>query len=226
MKRLSLSVFLIFCLQNFVHGQSADSSPRWHFGVMGGLHLITYSPNDSYKAIKSPMAGLDIGYDFQNSPRGWSLRLQPNFTAIRNTSKSGTYGTGYYMEFKWRTQYIELPMLVRYTITDGKIRPFAEIGASWNVWRHSSVGGSGLDCRDGGCYPFEIKRTDANFEGNRFKALAGAGVQIDVGKVTIPITVRVLDNLKKRESILDPGTGSEYKLPKARMVQVTTGVAF
>ncbi len=227
MKRLSASAFLMLLLQTFTYAQTPDSFHRWQFGALGGVHFIVYSPKEpNYKAITGPMAGVDVGYNFQNSRKGWSVRLQPNFAAVRNTSKSGTYGTGYYMEFKWRTQYAEIPLLVRYTITGGKIRPFAEAGATWNAWRHSSVGGSGLDCHDGGCYPFEIARTDANFDGNRFKALAGAGVQIDIGKVTIPITVRVLDNLKKRESLLDPSTGSEYKLPKPRTIQVTAGVTF
>lgn len=227
MIRLSASVFLILLLQILAYGQSAKDTKRWHFGAFTGAQFTIYTPKDpDMKMVTGLLAGADIVYDLQNSRKGWSVHLQPNFTASRNTSKSGTYGSEYYFEFKWRTQSVNLPLLVRYTITGGKLRPFTEIGANWAVWNHWSVGGSGLSCRDGGCYPLVSERTGAKFEGNRLSALAGAGVQVDIGKVTVPVTARVLQNLKKRESTYDPVSGTVYTAPRVWLIQVSAGIAF
>lgn len=227
MKRLSCSVILIFVLQTFVHGQSSDNFRRWHFGVMAGPHFITYVPKSPYfKAVTGFMAGADIGYNLQNSQKGWSLNLQPYFMANRSSSETGTKGTESYSESKSKTRTVNLPLTVRYTITGGKVRPFAEIGAVWTALNRWSFKSRSMICKDGGCYDLIGDWAHGNVKGHRFSALAAAGVQIDVGKVTIPITVRVLQLLKKQERVFDPFSGTDYTIPTVRSMQVTAGMAF
>lgn len=225
MKQLSFAITLIITLQTIVCGQSADTFRRWRFGAMAGPNFTIYVPKSAgYDAVPGFMTGVDIGYSLQNSYKGWSLRLQPYFQASRSSTESGTKGTATYSKSKSKTRTINLPLLVRYTITGGKVRPFAEVGTVWNArnrWYFKST-----ICDSAGCYDFGGDWQNVSNKDRRFSALLGAGVQVDVGKVTIPITVRVLQLLKKKETFYDPFSGTELTIPTVRTIQVTAGLAF
>lgn len=119
-----------------------------------------------------------------------------------------------------------VPFLLRYTILGGKIRPFAEVGGNWVVRTSVKYKATGLFCPDGlGCGPLNNEEKVRNADVNRIGALASAGVQIDVGKVTIPITLRAIQDIKKKEVYID-SFGAEAVVPKARLIQLTAGLVF
>lgn len=225
MKQLFVTITLIIAMQTIVCGQSADTFRRWHFGAMAGPNFTIYVPKSAgYDAVSGFMTGVDIGYSLQNSYKGWSLHLQPYFQASRSSTESGTKGTVTYSKSRSKTRTINLPLLVRYTLTDGKVRPFAEIGTVWNArnrWLFKTT-----FCDITGCYDIGGDWETVSNKDRKFSALLGAGVQVDVGKVTIPITVRVLQLLKKKETFYDPFSGTELTIPTVRTIQVTAGLEF
>lgn len=194
---------------------------------MAGPQFTFYVPKTAgFKSVPAFIAGADIGYNLQNSHKGWSLHLQPYFMASRSTTEIGTKGTESYSENKSKMKTVNMPLLVRYTITSGKIRPFAEIGAVWMAWNRWSFKSTTMICRDGGCYDLVGDWAHGNVKENRFSALASAGVQVDVGKLTIPVSVRVLQLLKRKEVVYDPFSGMDYTIPTTRSIQVTAGLTF
>lgn len=223
MKQFSFTIALIIILQTIVCAQSTETFRRWHFGAMLGPNFTMYVPKSAgYDAVPGFMTGVDIGYSLQNSPKGWSLHLQPYFVGSRSSTE--IKGTDAYSKTKSKTRTINLPLLVRYTMTGGKVRPFAEIGAVWNAWNRWYF--KSRICDNAGCYDIGGDWDTVSNSDRKFSALASAGVQVDVGKVTIPITVRVLQLLKKKETFYEPFSGTELTIPTVRTIQVTTGITF
>ncbi|GGN11745.1 hypothetical protein GCM10010967_54650 [Dyadobacter beijingensis] len=226
MKRLSCSVILIFLLQNIAFAQSADSFRRWRFGVLVGPQFSTYAPNRGSKWVKGWMAGTDISYAFQDSNKGLSLHAQPAYNHVRTKTRSEASNGLEFQEYMSRTSSIQLPVLARYTFLDGKIRPFAEAGLQGNYLVSWYIKYAGRFCADGGCYPYESSGKVNSDKKTSFGALASAGVEIDAGKVTIPIAVRLVEQIKKREDVYDISTRESYRIPRTRTIQVSVGVVF
>lgn len=226
MKKYCLIIALIAFTQAFSFGQSETDTKRWQFGVFTGPQLAFLVPDESSKATKGLLAGADAGYRFQNSVKGWSVHLQPNFSMLRNKMVSGDESTVYYFTMKSKSHSIMVPFLVRYTILGGKIRPFAEVGGNWVVRTSVSYKTMGRFCPDGmPCSPLDIEDKIRNADVARMGALVSAGVQIDIGKVTIPITVRAIQDIKKQKIYIDD-LGTEAAFPKTRLIQLTAGIAF
>lgn len=225
MKKQYILIILIAAAKSLAFGQSANDVKRWHFGAMAGPNFTFYVPKSAgYDPVPGIVAGADVGYRLQNSLKGWSLHLQPYFQASRSSTEFGTMGSSSYSKTKSKTRTINLPLLVRYTMTGGKVRPFAELGAVWNVrnrWSFKST-----VCDSAGCYDFGEGWQSVDNKDRKFSALASAGVQVDVGKITIPITVRVLQLLKKKETYYEPFVGTELTIPTVRTIQVTAGFEF
>jgi hypothetical protein len=227
MKKQYILIILMVTAKTLAFGQSANDGKRWNFGVMAGSNFTTYVPKtEGFDAVPGFLAGADIGYNLQNSPKGWSLHLQPYFMATRSSAETGIEGTESYSETKSKTKSVNVPLLVRYTITGGKIRPFAEIGAVWSAWNRWSFKSRNFFCLNGECHDLVGDWTHGNVDDHRFSALASAGVQVNIGKVTIPITVRVLQLLKKKETFYDPFSGKNHTIPTIRSFQVTAGLEF
>lgn len=226
MKKYSLLIALIAFTHAFSFGQSETGAKRWIFGAFTGPQLAFLVPDQSSKASKGILAGADVGYRFQNSAKGWSVHLQPNFSVLRNKQVLGDESTIYYFTMKSKSHSIMVPFLVRYTILDGKIRPFAEVGGNWVVRTSVSYKIKGRFCSDGmACNPLDNEDKTRNADVTRIGALVSAGVQIDVGKVTIPITIRAIQDIRKKEIYIDDfGTGATS--PKTRLIQLTAGVTF
>ncbi|WP_176885055.1 outer membrane beta-barrel protein [Dyadobacter soli] len=225
MKRLFTLIIMIIAAQTAI-AQSATETRRWEFGAMLGPQVSFLVPRqDGDKPLKGVVAGLDVGYRFQDAAKGWSVHLQPYFSGFRGKGTSGVKNSNFYLEIKSKIRSFNTPLLFRYTFSNGKIRPFAELGAQCMVASRFSYKISGMNCPEGApCEPLNEEQINQKPGGPRITALASAGVQIDVGKVTIPITIRLVENVKKQETY-DFG-GVEYKVPKSRVVQLTAGVTF
>jgi Outer membrane protein beta-barrel domain len=226
MKLFYTLMIMIAVVQSSACAQSETDNRRWQFGAMLGPQVSILVPRqESTKPVFGILAGLEVGYRFQDAPKGWSVHLQPYFAGLRSTGTSGAEGTNFYLKIKSKLRSLNAPLLVRYTFTNGKIRPFAELGANVVVSGRASYKISGLMCPEGvPCEPLDNEEQSQKTGAPRVTALASAGVQVDVGKVTIPITVRLIENVKKLETY-DIG-GVEYKFPKSRVVQLSVGITF
>ena len=226
MKFFYTLIIMISVVQSSACAQSVTDNRRWQLGAMLGPQVSILVPRqESSKPVFGVLAGLDLGYRFQDAAKGWSAHLQPYFAGSRSTGTSGAEGTNFYLTIKSKLRSVNAPLLVRYTFTNGKIRPFAELGANFVVSSRSSYKVSGLMCPEGvPCEPLDNEEQNQKTGASRVTALASAGVQVDVGKVTIPITVRLIENVKKLETY-DIG-GVEYKFPKSRVVQLSVGMVF
>jgi len=228
MKRFFTFIIMISVVQANAFGQPAAEPRRWHFGAMLGPQFSWLVPKISYSdRTGGIMAAADVSYAFQNSPKGWSLHLQPGINRFRSRQVYGEKGTDYYMKWDWKSMNINAPLLVRYTIIDGKIRPFAEIGASYAPRYYWKVKGTGETCLNGQCSPndFDDKGND-QVEKGKFSGLGGVGVEFDLGRVTIPVTVRWIEQLKKVEQFREVTTGLDYTIPRSRGLMVAVGVTF
>jgi len=226
MKKYAFIIVLFSLTQTFSFGQSATGPRHWEFGAMLGPQLSFPVPKqEGQKPMKGIVAGLDGGYRFQDAARGWSVHLQPYFAGARNKGTTGDENTNFYLKLTSKQWSVNTPLLARYTFSNGKIRPFAELGAQFMVSSRGSYKISGLMCPEGvPCESINEEQRSQKTSSPRVTALASAGVQIDAGKVTIPITVRLIENVKKLETYNIAGV--DYKFPKARVLQLTAGVVF
>ncbi|MGV3599714.1 MAG: outer membrane beta-barrel protein [Dyadobacter fermentans] len=227
MKRCCSILVLTALTQAFVFGQSETEAKRWHFGAFAGPQLAFSLPKQSgSKPSRGMVAGVDVGYRFQNGARGWSAHVQPNFSLLRNSTTSGDETTVQFITLESEASSVHLPFFVRYTFMDGKIRPFAEAGGNWAIRTNVSYQTTGRFCPDGAaCTPIESDDKIKNAEVNRIGALISAGVQIDAGKAVIPITLRVIQDVIRREIDLEP-IGGTYRNPRGRLIQLTAGITF
>lgn len=224
MKRFFTLITIMTMAGTSAMAQSAAT--RWQFGAMLGPQVSFAVPKqEGSKATKGIMAGVDVGYRFQEAEKGWSVHVQPYFAGARAKNTSGAENTNFYLTLKSKSWAVNAPLLIRYTFLDGKIRPFAELGAHYMVGGRFSYKVSGFMCPEGVyCEPTSEELKNQKAGGPRITALASAGVVVDAGKVSIPITIRLIENVKKLETY-DIG-GVEYKFPKSRVIQVTAGVSF
>jgi len=101
---------------------------------------------------------------------------------------------------------------------------FAELGFNFRIRTAFTLGGSGFICGVAGYTPVSSRRSiqDAA-DKDKLGILAGAGVEVDAGKVTIPLTIRLVDSvIKKRYDDLTP-TSPQIR-PRTKLIQVTVGV--
>ncbi|WP_353720025.1 outer membrane beta-barrel protein [Dyadobacter sp. 676] len=228
MKRYYALIILTVIAQGSAFGQLEEGFRRWRAGVMTGPHLTIQVPEiPGVDQTVGIMTAADVGYALQNSHKGWSLHFQPGVNRWKTNQVNGEQGSDYYLEWKWKSATINLPLLVRYTILQGRVRPFAEMGASYLVRNYWKVKGSGQTCQNETCYPNEFDdKGNSSLEKGRFSALAGVGVEFGLGKITIPVTVRWNEQLKKIERFDDAFTGMQYTIPRSRTIQVAIGVTF
>jgi hypothetical protein len=228
MKKYCVLIILFTLLGTNAFAQSAKEFRRWKFGAMLGPQLSMSVPKttDSDRT-GGIMVAADLSYALQNSSKGWSLHLQPGINRFKSKQVNGEQGSDYYMKWNWKSTYINLPLLVRYTILEGKIRPFAEIGTSYLFRYYWKVKGSGQVCANGTCSSSEFDdKGNSQLEKGRFSGLGGIGAEFDLGKVTIPVTVRWIEQLKKIERFNDPFSGQSYTIPRSRGIMVSVGVIF
>lgn len=219
MKKLSSILFLLF-FPTILLAQLEQR--QFHFGIIGGTQLLgkTFS-YESLTTAKGALFGLDVSYDFAPKKSGFSIHAQPNWSNYKRTNKDR--GNTY----TYRLQAINLPVLLRYTFTSGKIRPFAEAGLNVRHRTAFKVENKGYICELYGCANGE-KKIDLQPQTTQdvIGIVAGAGVEFEIGKVVIPITVRLNEGIgtyKMKEIWEDT---SYYSDIKTRNIQITTGITF
>ncbi|KAA0992404.1 outer membrane beta-barrel protein [Dyadobacter aurulentus] len=228
MKNAILLLLSLFFLARSLHAQEARSFRKFGLGIYGGPQILgKIYDNDKLSKISGAAVGLDFRYAFSKEPQGFSLHFQPAFNSFREFSSEGA-NTQVYRETTWRWKAFHLPLLARYTISSGKVRPFAELGPMLRFRTALTVKQGGTICGVAGCGPIgladnihpETSRDPVGF-------IAGAGVEVDLWKITVPVAVRIQEGFGtyKMESVRYDGP-YYYEKFKTRTIQVTVGVAW
>ncbi len=116
-------------------------SGRLHLELMAGAHVATLrvdndrlSLNGPYNSGIQPVVGLAVGYNLSKLSRKLSFRLEALYD---RQAYDGEYAyqfmstnTTFKEEARIRLQYIRLPVLFRYTLPKGAVRPFVQVGIS------------------------------------------------------------------------------------------------
>jgi len=112
--------------------------------LLGGqLSQTTYNDNensDKLSAGVAPELGLALRVGRRTAKQKLSLRLELHYARQVATGtferKTALPGPGQYLtttyEARFKAAYLRLPALVRYTLPGTKLRPFIEVGASFN----------------------------------------------------------------------------------------------
>ncbi|QRR00244.1 outer membrane beta-barrel protein [Dyadobacter sandarakinus] len=212
--------------QMHAYGQ-AGTVRRWQFGLMAGPQFMNSAPRvEGEKWSKGFMAAADVSYRLQAPRKGWSVHMQPGINTYRTRRVEGSPSNATYMSTKMKSNTIYLPLLIHYNFLGGKVRPFAELGLNWRYGLPFTIESKRWACSgSSGCLPYDSKNKYKVSEQTRqLGALAAAGVEIDLGKITIPLTVRVIEDVKKKEVFDDPALGGTYTIPRSRVVQISAGI--
>lgn len=228
MRRYYLLLMLMWVLPWKSYGQAPKAEGHWAFGVMAGSQLA----GKIYETTKMGRAsgfvgGLDIAYVFEKGKSGPSVHFQPNFSTFKKKEIDGLSSTMYYTETKWKWEALTLPVLVRYTFTKGRLRPFAEVGVSWRYRTGFSVRTHRERCGFAGCEVSD-KSSDiqANTKQDKIGILAGVGTELDVWNLTIPVTVRIAESVRRYRGTDDQGPNTTHLNLKTKVVQISAGITF
>ncbi|QRQ99854.1 outer membrane beta-barrel protein [Dyadobacter sandarakinus] len=227
MKQLFLFVLAHIGLAAMAQAQDTRSFRKFGIGVYGGPQISgKIYTSDHLSAISGLTAGLDLRYALSKEPEGFSLHLQPGFNTFRQSREEDGNGM-YYFRYDWKWQAIHVPLLIRYTISSGRVRPFAEIGPMLRIRTAMSMRGKREFCGFAGCSDIDIREDlQSGTSKDAIGLTAGAGVEVDVWKVTIPVSIRIQEGFgttATREPAID---GISHSQLKTRTLQVSAGISF
>ncbi|MBO9617148.1 MAG: hypothetical protein J7619_30965 [Dyadobacter sp.] len=208
-----------------VYGQLDVPRKQWRFGLLAGRPVAgKIFEGANTESASGLVAGLDLSYDFEKVKSRASIHFQPAFVTFKMTKETGQKNSQYYIKQQWKWEAIHLPLSFRYTLPTGIVRPFLELGFNFRFRTALAVSASGTNCGIAGCIPVSSSQSVQNIaDKDKLGILAGAGVEIDAGKVTIPLTIRLVDGIAKKRYD-DPASPTTYSNLKTKLIQVTAGV--
>jgi hypothetical protein len=227
MKTLYLFLSLLF-LPVCANGQSDKPYRPWKFGAMVGRPVAGKIYDDSkMRSASGLVLGLDFAYFFEKKDFGPSMHFQPNFNTFKKTETVGSRDNQYYVASRWKWEAIHLPVSFRYTFSTGIVKPFVEFGLNFRFRTALFFRNSGHVCGVVSCFSAGGGQSLQNVANkDKLGILAGAGVEVDAGKVTIPISIRLVESILQPKDSDDQGPTPTYSNLRTKLIQVTTGVVF
>ncbi|MCE7043449.1 outer membrane beta-barrel protein [Dyadobacter sp. CY312] len=227
MKNITLLSILLslVSLDNFA--QESRDTRKWHFGVIAGIQPYgKVFDTNKWKSTSGFLGGLSLQYQVGGKLKGASVLLQPHWSELSQMYSDGPHSWGS-VEGKWESESIHIPLLIRYTIGNGRIRPYVEIGSSFKFRTSLRNRRSGAVCGVIGCTPFA---SDINLQSttsqDRVGLIAGVGAEVNLWKLSVPISIRV-DEAVGTYKIKDPFPNAQsYSDLKTRTFQIVTGITF
>nr|WP_295922141.1 outer membrane beta-barrel protein [uncultured Dyadobacter sp.] len=220
-------VLFIAILPVFAYGQDAAFKGDFQFGAFGGRQLFGKIYDDrKMNAVSGWVAGVDVGYKSGLKKSGVSLHFQPNYSTFRDVLEEGE-NTQAYRRIEWKWAAVNLPLLLRYTFTNRKIRPFAEAGINLRLRTKLSMAYDLGICGVAGCTWAEgVDDGQKTVRHDPGGLIAAVGAEIDVLSVTIPVGIRLGESFGTYDLKATGTPSSGYGGLKTRVVQVTVGVNF
>lgn len=220
--QISTAVF-IFLISSAGFAQNKSTDRKLHLGVFAGRHLIgetfTY---EKLKQASGALAGLDMSYKLGKQRPGISIRLQPHYARYQRINKEHPNTD------QFTVKSFNVPLLARYALGPGKIRPFLEAGLNFR-WRTAfKYERNGQICSFIGPCSYGQQSLDLHKEltHDRIGLVAGVGVEVDVWQLTTALTVRVNEGVgtfRMEEQLAD---SYYFDQIKTRNFQVTAGISF
>ena len=221
-----LLVCLIAVVMTLTGSQAQESTKsktsRWGASVFAGLNYSYPRINTGYPAHFSPhanlLAGIDVNYRL--NPRA-SLHAQPSWTRIDKVRPDRDI---YSLSPGFSITTIKIPLLYRYYILPTHRSLFVEVGVGYNQLVKSDYREEiTMECLIAPCPTYYTSNIPASNK-SAISGLAGVGVNIELHKISIPITLRYERYLS---DYTFPGQYRERPAPiKFESFALTTGVNF
>lgn len=204
-KSLFLVVLLALCLVS-------SASSQVNIGVLGGLNLANHSFAPEYEGLdwsNRTAFGLGGVLDFTLF-ESFAILLEPMY--LQKGSRSDWEEI---YEIEYKTAYLEIPVMLKYTFATGKINPYVIAGPSIGYNLSAKVKASG----DGESLEEDEKDYFKSFD---FSVGFGAGVNVPMGNNTIFVEARYTLGLT---NISDDPYFPEKDI-KTRGIQIFAGITF
>jgi len=224
MRNKLLPTLLLCFLTSLVLAQTEVSERKVHFGLIGGSHVFgeTFS-YEKIKTVKGVALGLDLSYKFSPEKSGLSFHVQPNWSNYIRTNRENN------TSYDYKIQSINIPLLLRYTFLTGKIRPFVEARLNFRSRISFDIDINGTICRyePAMCFPGREKiDMHSQTSQDRVGVLAGMGVEFDIWKISIPLSIRLNEGIGTYKMKHQYEDHYYYDDIKTRNIQITTGITF
>lgn len=218
----TLFTFLVaFCLtftSLMAQENGLAKAKPFKFGVFAGLNYTNdVSAYSSIKSLASFLAGVDIQYNLTNRT---SLHLQPSWTQAESESNHADLSISTF----------KLPLLYRYYISPNQKQFFVQAGFGYNYLTNSNLRlRYDIVCIAAPCPNLGPDTPSSNK--SAVSGMAGIGYTIELGKISVPITLQYERNLSNYEfspaSWLDPSrTAGGPTRVKFETFALTTGINF
>ncbi|MCE6992447.1 outer membrane beta-barrel protein [Dyadobacter sp. CY323] len=227
MKPFHILLLSSLLITSSVNAQQTHAFRKFGAGIYGGPQLFgKIFTNTKLDDISGITAGLDIRYALSKQPQGFSLHFQPSYNSFRLFTSEGA-NTQLYRERTWKWEAFHFPLLARYTFSSGWSRPFAEVGPTLRIRKALTIRNAGYGCGVAGCSGGDITTDlDPITNNDPIVLTAAAGVEIDIWKITIPISVRLQQGFGTYEMKEQREDALYYDKLKTNTIQVTAGVSF
>jgi len=193
---------------------------RWGAGIFAGLNYTYPRVIIHYPAHFSPQTNLLLGVDlnYQLTARVL-LHAQPSWTQIRNVSPNG-----FSRSLILNSTTVSIPLFYRYFVLPAHRSLFVEAGISYNrIVKSDYREDSGVVCITGPCPTVYTPKVSASTK-SAVSGLAGVGVNIELHKISVPVTLRYERYVS---SYMFPGFYERSSTPvQFENFSITTGVNF
>lgn len=222
-----LYALFIAVLPVFAYGQDAVLKGNFQFGAFGGRQLWGKIYDDrKMNNVSGWVGGVDLGYRFGERKSGISVHFQPNYSTFRSVLEEGK-NTQSYRRIEWKWGAVNLPLLLRYTFTGGKVRPFAETGINLRIRTRLSMAYDLGACGIAGCTWAEgVDDGQKTVRHDPSGLIAALGAEMDVFGVTVPVSIRLSESFGTYDIKPTGIPASGYGGLKTKVVQATVGVLF
>lgn len=220
MRMKGILLLILFFFSFKIYAQEITTEKTWQVGVIGGYQPfgVVYK-SDQYSSTSGFIGGVSAQLNNVKKVSGLSLLIQPYWASFKRIHG----GDG--RRDIWTSGSINLPVLVRYTLGKGIVRPFLEAGLNGKFRISSKVKEEGTRCGEG-CFTDAVYNNQSNLTQDPLGVVLGLGAEINLGTVTIPFSIRSnsgLGTYKTNNSYQDVGSYSDLK---TRTIQIVTGISF
>lgn len=182
------SIFVLTCLLALALALAAPAQAQTGFGIKGGMTIAKLT-GDNTDALKSRTGFMVGGY--AAIPIGEGTAIQPELNYAQKGAKFETENGDVNEKF----DYIEIPVLFKYTVAGEGARPYFLVGPylGFNTSAKIESGGQSVDVGD------EIKSTD-------FGLVFGIGVELQKFLIEARYGLGLTDIYQEPEGVEDLGS--------------------
>lgn len=181
-------ILVLACLPGFIDAQIT-------FGAHGGIHtnkVLISGISDSWIPENSYWTGATAGFHMEVPlSSGLVFRPELNYTEKGFRVKEGfefdlwNIPVPVGVEAITRVQYLEMPLLLKYTLTEGPVRPYLFGGPHLSYAVDGQVDLKAHLILDFNIASFDLDMTDNLYNQFEVGGIAGAGLAFDAGKATM-----------------------------------------